>query len=614
MAITITAKLDASGVKDGAKDVTDSVKKMGAEAEKSNDKLEQVAKELFDQLGELKKRTENLQQELNGIGDAGDSSLTRVERSAETVATELRNAAQGGRELTTSLRDAGLQASDTASGVDFDELVDGIRDAEVQVNVSTAKSIGDIGQLGQSAKETAKEVAESNSEIAGTVTALATGYLAVVDLLKKGYQAAIKFDAAMRAMAVNGNEGAAKIVTQLDKIWATMEKIGNDPTTQHLFDGIAGGAGLSEKAIGGMMTAWTAFSDVTASDFTWMLEKLGLVAEGTGEVLKENQRLEEQKRTAYEEDKKQAEEEAKRVENEKKNEADLVKIKSANDAESYKNALEQIETQDELRDVIDDLTDSYMEAAKEGRLTDEQRAKSVEKILQAQQRLRDVIDKDREKEKAAREDADRLAKQSAEDANKATQESVKLAESAAKERERIAKEEADAKDKIAKDAIDRERRNIEERKRLVLGGDVKGAEQLIGSQTRQQVREAYAQRQAEEAAGAFDASGASQKEVSRQRQRALLMARRQFDNGSADASDIRDAQADLAGKTVDLAAKQGAVSKDTAQALKEGTAELARQSNEMDQLRAEVENVRKLQGAIAAAGNRRRAQVAGSRQ
>jgi len=216
--------------------------------------------------------------------------------------------------------------------------------------------------------------------------------------------------------------------------------------------------------------------------------------------------------------------------------------------------------------------------------------------------------------KDAREEADRLAKQSAEDANKAAQESVKLAEAAAKERERIAKEEADAKDKIAKDAIDQERRNMEERKRLVMGSGVNGAENLIASQTREQVREAYAQRQAEAAAGAFDASGATQKEVSRQRQRALAMARRQFDNGKADASDIRDAQSDLAGKTVELAEKQGTVSKETAQALKEGTAELARQSNEMDQLRAEVENVRKLQGAISAAGSRRRAQVAGSRQ
>jgi hypothetical protein len=287
----------------------------------------------------------------------------------------------------------------------------------------------------------------------------------------------------------------------------------------------------------------------------------------------------------------------------RKAEEDLEKLEDRRRHEREDAALQMIEDESELIDIIERETKAIKERAKQGSISDKEREEGIRKIESAENRLKDV----------RRESAD-AEKRDAEEAKKTVQESVKLAEAAAKERERIAKEESDAKDKLAKEALDQERRNMEERKRLVMGGDVKGAEQLLGSQTREQVREAYAQRQAEAAAGAFDANGASQREVARQRQRALGLARRQFDNGTADASDIRDTQAELVAKTAEMGQQQGIVSRESAAAIREGVAEMARNANELDMVRTEIENIKKMQSAVIQQGNRRRAQVAGARQ
>lgn len=531
MAITITAKLDASGVKTGAAQVGDALEGMADQGVQSTDKLDQVAKELFDQLGDLKGRTEALKGELASMAASGVNSLGRVENAAE-------------------------QADD---------------------------AIGSIGSL--------------KSNAMGAITAISTGYLALVDIAGKFVEVGAKGVETVRLLAEDGNPAAMELAGAFDEVKKQLFELAESPVFQEAFQDFAD---LIETrvipAINSIPLAM--FDSVSAVELQAMKMKefFGQVPKGSTDMLRQ---MQEMARTGYKiadelaaknrDARKQAAEAAKL-------ESELSKIQNAKDDEALKQTLEQIKTEAELRDIIDDLTESIREEAAERSLSDEERERAITKIRIAEERLKEVRANSAESEKVAAE------------------ESVRIVSDAAKERERIAKEESNRKQQIARDALEQERRNIEERKRLVLGGDVKGAEQVLGAQSREQVREAYAQRQAEEAAGAFDASGASQREVAKQRQRALAMARRQFDSGTADASDIRSAQADLAGKTVDLAERQGAVSKETAQALKEGTAELARQSNEMDQLRTEVENVRKLQGTIAAAGNRRRAQVAGGRQ
>lgn len=531
MAITITAKLDASGVKSGAAQVGDALEGMADKGVQSTDKLDQVAKELFDQLGDLKGRTEALKVELASMAASGVNSLGRVEDAAE-------------------------EAGD---------------------------AIGSIGSL--------------KSNAMGAITAISTGYLALVDIAGKFVEAGAKGVETVRLLAEDGNPAAMELAGAFDEVKKQLFELAESPVFQEAFQDFAD---LIETrvvpAINSIPLAM--FDTVSAVELQAMKLKefFGQVPEGSTDMLRQ---MQEMARTGYKiadelaaknrEARKQAAEAAKL-------ESELSKIQNAKDDEALKQTLEQIKTEAELRDIIDDLTESVREEAAERNLSDEERERAITKIRIAEERLKEVRANSAESEKIAAE------------------ESVRIASNAASERERIAKEEADRKQQIARDALEQERRNIEERKRLVLGGDVKGAEQLLGSQTREQVREAYARQQSEGASLAATFSGMSEKEVARERQRALATARRQFDNGTANAADIRNAQVELAGQAADSAVAQGNVSKETAQATKEAIAELARTQNELGQVQAEMENMRKIMSGISQGANRRRAQVAGGRQ
>jgi hypothetical protein len=531
MAITITAKLDASGVKKGANEAADAVDGLGQAAASTSD---QMANELLDTRNEIQKLTdqiEDLQSELDDMAASGVSDLSRVENAAE-------------------------EAGDAVD------------------------SIG-------AGKSTAMEA----------VTAISTGYLALVDIAGKFVETGKKAVEVVNMLAAEGNPAAMELSESFGGVREQLLQLAESPIFQEVFQDFA--ELINTQVIPAIKAIPEAmFDSVSAVQLQIMgvKEFMGQVPKGTTEMMRQ---MHDMARVAY----KTADElSAKNREERKakaevaKIDAELAKIQAEKDADATQAALDNIKTEEELRDVIESLTESIREQAKEGKLSDEEREKSLRKIAQAEERIKQI-----------RTESTETEKQSAE-------ESVKIAGDAAKERERIAKEESDAKDKLAKEALDQERRNIEERKRLVTGGDVKGAEQLLGAQSRQQVKEAYAQRKAEEAAGAFDASGASQKEVAAGRKRALAQARRQFDNGSADAGDIRDTQVELASKAAEAAVSQGKSSKETAQATKEAIAEIAKNANELEQVQAEMANMRQIMGGISRQGERRRAQVAGARQ
>jgi hypothetical protein len=532
MAITITAKLDSSGVRQGAAQVGDALEGMADKGVQSTDKLDQVAGELQDGLAELKGRTEALKDELSSMAASGANSLGRIENAAE---------------------EAG-------------DAVDSISDGK--------------------------------SNALEAITAISTGYLALVDIAKKFVETGKKAVEVVNSLAEEGNPAAIELADSLGTVRAQLLDIAENPIFQQIFSDIADV--INESVIPAIREIpGTVFEMVlmTQKQILSLKESLGLIPEGSVAMLETMQDV---ARNAYhiaEEVTKKNREERKRLEEVAKVDAELAKIQNARDAEAVKATLDQVKSEEELRDIIDDLTESMRTQASEGKLSDEQKEASLRKIAQAEERI------------------SQLRTESTESEKKSAEESVKINGDAAKERERIAQEESDAKDKLAKEELDKERRNIDERKRLVTGGNVKGAEQLLGSQTREQVRDAYAEQQGTNAAlRANYESGGDQKEVEKARRRALGLARRQFDQGNANPEEVRAAQVELAGKAADSAVAQGKSSKETAQATKEAIAELAKTQNELEQVQAEMANMRSLMGGISRQGERRRAQVAGSRQ
>ncbi|CAB4177942.1 hypothetical protein UFOVP1004_41 [uncultured Caudovirales phage] len=528
MAITITAKLDVSGVKSGANEAAAAVDGLGQATASTSD---QMANELLDTRNEIQKLTdeiEDLQHELDDMA--------------------------------------------SIAGESFDEMG------------------GSASEAGEALKAVGGGAAESRDKI----KTVAVAYLAVVDVAKKVSELAKKAGEAIAWMAENGNPAAVELQESFKKVKQSILDIAEDPAFQDMMAGLA--VTIREDvipAIRAIPDAWVATQDFLEDGFAAIGESVGLFAEGTREAMNEMQEADAKNRALRQNKLAGEKEERKSKDSLTKVEEGLAKIEESRFDAAIQGALAQVGSEEELRDVIDDLTESIREQAKEGKLSDEERERGLKRIAAAEDRYRQVK---ADKEKAAADKA------------------VKIEEDAAKEREKVAQEEADNKEKLAKEALDLERHNHEERKRLVMGGDVKGAEQLLGAQSREQVKEAYAQKKAEEAAGAFDASGASAKEVAAGRKRALVQARRQFDNGTADSADIRDAQVELAGKAADSAVLQGKSSKETAQATKEAIAELAKTQNELEQVQSEMAGIRSLMGGISQQGERRRAQVAGSRQ
>ena len=105
-----------------------------------------------------------------------------------------------------------------------------------------------------------------------------------------------------------------------------------------------------------------------------------------------------------------------------------------------------------------------------------------------------------------------------------------------------------------------------------------------------------------------------EREIAKQRQKALANAQRQFDRGEANPEEVRKAQLGLSDQAVRAAFNGGKLSRETAAALHESTRELLALQAEQDETAREIANLKKIVGAAALQGQRRRAQNAGARQ
>lgn len=481
------------------------------------------------------------------------------------------------------------------------KLADQIENLQAELEQMGAEADEAFDEMGGGASEAGqamKAVGGGASESRDKIKTVAVAYLAVVDVVKKVGELAKKAGEAIAFMAENGNPAAIELQESFKKVKQSILDIAEDPAFQDMMAGLA--VTIREDvipAIQAIPDAWVATEDFLEDGFASLGEAVGLFSEGTREAMDEMQEMDKKDR-AIRKDRLGAEKEARAEKaNLTKIEEALANIEKAKAEDAIKSTLSRINSEEELRDVIDDLTESIKKQAAEGKLSDEDREKGLKKIAAAEDRIRQL-----------RSDAESEEKRAAE-------ESVRIAADAAAERERIAQEEADKKQQLAKEALDQERRNIDERKRLLTGGgDDSEARKLLGAQSREQVRDAFAQKKAEEAAGALDASGAKQSEVAAGRRKALAQARRQFDQGTANPEEVRAAQVDLANQTADSAVTQGRASSETAQAAKEAIAELARVQNEQERLQSEMSNMRQIMAGVTRQGNRRRAQVQGGQQ
>ncbi len=575
MAITITANLDASGVKTGASQAAGAIDGLASKAENSNDSLDQLAKEMATEFDGLKAKTEALKASLADMGNTGEAAL------------------------------------------------DGIGDGADRAG----KSMDGIAP---------------KSSMAGKITAVATSFNAVVVGIKGAFEAAKKFEEAVDFLAENGVEGAKKLGGAIDEIKEKLFDLADDPLNDHIFDFLTGAIEKSTTLAGVYNSLRTDAVSRLSAAFADLGEVTGQWSQGTVAALRELEESQQKHRESAEERKADLAAAAAESEAALKREAAAVEavadiektlagIEEARHKTAFQGVLDLIDSEEQLRKAIEQETEAIKERAKEGKLSDEERKRSLSKIEAAEARINTIRKTHAAAEKDAAEAVTQAAEQQAAKREQLAQD--EFANKARIEAEFAALKDKHAADEVARQgkahqaAIDLERKAIDDRKRLLGGKDVGGAEQLIGDQNRDQVRKAFAERQAKlatqqtvaENGTEYNAADpAKQKrmeaELSRQRRQALANAQRQFDRGQADPMAIREAQGELANAAVDGAKASGQLSNETAQALRESVGELVRTANEVEQLRGEVNNVRRLIGATEAQGQRRRGQNAGARQ
>ena len=95
MAITITATLDASGVKTGATQAANAVDGLKSAGETAGDSLQNMASDPSDELARLAAETGDLRAAIKLMGDSGSASLGRVEAAAESTGAAMRAAGDG---------------------------------------------------------------------------------------------------------------------------------------------------------------------------------------------------------------------------------------------------------------------------------------------------------------------------------------------------------------------------------------------------------------------------------------------------------------------------------------------------------------------------------------
>lgn len=605
MAITITAKLESQGVKDGVKDVESELDRMSTHAEDSGNALSESLASVNNESDALKKKYKELGEQLEKVGDDGSEAAQEITRQMSETDGAINKAY-----LEAKLLEAELAGIDGGGMDKLDQVAQELQGelAELKGRTEALKaelaSMGATGEdslegVGDAAKGTGdslKSIGAGAAESRDKIQTVAVAYLAVADVVSKVAELGKKAGEAIAWMAENGNPAAIELQESFQDVKQSILDIAEDPAFQDFLGEIA--ITINEDvipAIKAIPDAWVSSQDWLEDSIVGLGESIGVFAEGTREAMDEMQAADKVDRESRKGRLGAIREEREQKASLTKVEEELAKIAQARSDDEIRASLERIKTEEELQDVIDDLTESIREQAKEGKLSDEDRESGLKKIAAAEGRLKQLKADNASSEKAAAD------------------ESVKIAADAAAERDRIAKAESDNKARIANEALDNERKSIEERKRLLSGGDVKGAESVLGAQTREQVRDAYAAQQGGDAAlKANYESGGDQKAIEAARKKAMAAARRDFDSGKAESDDIRAAQVELANNAADAGVAQGKVSKETAQATKEAIAELARTQNEMDQVQAEMASMRQLMNGVQQQGNRRRAQVAGA--
>lgn len=705
MAITITAKLDASGVKSGAEEASAAVGGLGNSTESASEQMQAGMAGTFDELKKLKGEIEELQSELDQMGKEAEQSFGEV----------------------------GGGAADAGGAV---------------------KSIGG-----------------GATESRDKIKTVAVAYLAVVDVVKKVGEFAKKAGEAIAWMAENGNPAAIELQESFKGVKHSILDIAEDPAFQDVMAGLA--VTIREDvipAIQAIPDAWVATEDFLEDGFASLGESVGLFAEGTREAMDEMQAADAKDRSLRQNRLAGQKEERASKNSLAKIEEALAGIEKARSDDAVKSALDQIKTEEELRDVIDDMTESLREQAKVSTSSEEEEKKKGEEIkrrlsgiVTAENRIKEIkaeakkeadeahteavaqfkerIDlegdlasqsdsaseaqsesasskaiADAEKTRVAsleetrssiqkntdawlrqgritreqaeqsyesirvideelatlRESADSASEKSHEEDKKRIEEKAKLEDkqlnkmrselaekkklitpdtsqseienTRALEREiskrsraiekwrdeeiakinKVTEEEKKAHDERLKE----EKEAIERRKKLLEGGpNGNVAQGVVDAQTPEQIKKKLAENRAAEAerrererlaqslnSGDEEERKAAEKRVTAVRKSARNNASREFDRGQIGGEEFRAAQEDLANATIEQARSTTGMSGETVSALKEATSALIKNQNETDRVAAEVENLKSIIVGSSRQSERRRAQVAGSRQ
>ncbi len=551
MAITITATLDASGVKTGSAQAGASLDGLANKAENSTDKLDQVAAELSGDLAQLKGQANALEAELDQMADSGANSFDKIGDAAQRAGTEARDVSKG------------VSGTVTAIGVGFLSAMGAID----KLGQGIGKAVQLVGVLASDGNAAAVELQGAFGEIQSELLGIAESP-AIQD--------------AMRDISAVIREDLLPIIAEIPEAFDAVEMA-------------AARALIAVNLQAGKITPQMA-------DAAYQFLEFAKVGRAMAHEINEQQR-----------------EQRKARDREKVILQELAGIEYDRSKQAFEDRLKEIDSVEELTASQMRLADELKREALANKSTEESRRVGLDKIRAMEDRIATIRAKGAETEKESASEVTRSLETEIEKRSRIEAEFAAI-------RDKHAADEVDGQARAHQASLDMERRAIDERKRLLNGKDGNAAEQLLKGQDPALVRRAFAERQAaeatakarREAAADGDDSPADNKrderEIAKQRQKALANAQRQFDRGQADPRAVMEAQQGLADQAVRAAFDGGKLSKETAMALHESTRELLAIQAEQDATAREIENLKKIVGAAAMQGQRRRGQNAGARQ
>lgn len=273
---------------------------------------------------------------------------------------------------------ANVNKSDTET----DELAGSISNLEGELEEARSQ----IESMALDLKEAADAQARLNSQqrqgggesanYAEKITAISTGTLAVVEVIKKGIEAGKKFVQAIRSLAEQGNPAAAELAASFDQVTKSFQAMAEDPRVQEAFRSLAGIlkddiAPVIEK----LPSYWSRTQDAIAGAITASTDYLG-ITEGASEQL--DQMLVQQEKH-LEQIKKETEEE-KAILREKKVQAEIDKIDAQTARAASVERLSKITDAKTLEEMRAKEIDDLKKLAKEDKLSDEDRTRRLEGI------------------------------------------------------------------------------------------------------------------------------------------------------------------------------------------------------------------------------------------